>query len=68
MNGNQAAVVWLTKSSFTPPNKTDMANISKYKSMIAGMLQTASKGISIMQSKLQMFDEDKAKKNPAVAN
>lgn len=68
MNGNQAAVVWLTKSSFTPPNKTDMGNISKYKSMIAGMLQTASKGISIMQSKLQMFDEDKAKKNPAVAN
>ena len=68
MNKNQAGLSWLVQSYFTPPNKADMTNESKYKTIIAGMLQATSKGISIMQSKLRLFDEEKAKRNPAVAN
>ena len=68
MNGNQVALGWMYTAVFPMPSNSDLQNKTKYKSIINKMLNQTNSAISILERKLQLFDEDAAKQNPAVAN
>ena len=53
---------------FPMPSNSDLQSKTKYKSIVNKMLNQTNSAISILERKLQLFDEDAAKQNPAVAN
>ena len=67
-NGNVEVIQWLLQSPFPLPSESDAKNEHKYKTIMSKMLAHANNGVSVLQRKLQLFDEKAAKENPLVAN
>ena len=68
MNGNQTVLQWILTSPFPVPTPSDMNNEHKYKTILSSMLNHTNSGISLLNRKKSLFDENKAKQNPLMAN